>query len=95
MWAPGALDHGGKPASEAQNGYVSSFFGLIAAPKAELLILGICTAFGAFRVLAHTLVRGPALIWEQEVGGSNPPAPTGNLGLSKVARLRSGLDRRV
>jgi hypothetical protein len=61
---------------EVRNGYISSYFGLLAAPKAELPIRDVCRVFRAFGVLGRTLVRGPALIWEQEVGGSNPPAPT-------------------
>jgi hypothetical protein len=53
--------------SEVQNGYIGSFFGPIAAPKAELLILHMCRAFGAFRVLALTLFLRLALTDKQEV----------------------------
>jgi hypothetical protein len=65
--------------SEVQNGYISSYFGLIAAPEAELLILRICTAFGAFRVLALTVFLRLALTYKQEVARSSRAPPTASL----------------
>jgi ketosteroid isomerase-like protein len=51
------------------------------------LIIEVCRAFCSSLVLPLTPFHPSALIWEQEVGGSNPPAPTGRLRVCALAPL--------